>query len=82
MQEPDRSLHDPLIPKSESCHRDLKDEGKKETLLKKQPLKVRFQEDEPGKGSGARGGGRFNGYALAGAILASTNSVLLGYGES
>lgn len=82
MQEPDKSLHDPLIPKSESSRHDRKDEGKQETLLKKRPAKVRFQENEPGSDSAAHGSSRFNGYALAGAILASTNSVLLGYGES
>ncbi|XP_048133595.1 polyol transporter 5-like [Rhodamnia argentea] len=79
MQEPDKRLHDPLIPKSESCWHDRKDEGKQETLLKERPAKVRFQENEPGSDSAAHRSGRFNGYALAGAILASTNSVLLGY---
>lgn len=77
MQELDKSLHDPLIQPRRG---DLKDEGKQETLLGKRPVKVRFQENEPGSdAAAAHGSGRFNRYALAGAILASTNSILLGY---
>ncbi|KAI6679488.1 hypothetical protein NL676_033369 [Syzygium grande] len=71
MQDPLKHLYDPLVPESDPVFSEEDLTSPKKT--------VQFQE----RGAAVEGGGRrkprLNRYALGGAILASTNSILLGY---
>ncbi|XP_030472654.2 polyol transporter 5-like [Syzygium oleosum] len=71
MQDSLKHLYDPLVPESDPVFSEEDLTSPKKT--------VQFQE----RGAAVEGGGRrkprLNRYALGGAILASTNSILLGY---
>ena len=68
-------IHYHLLPDSDLHNERSERKWRKEVIISETPKHKSEQEV-----AGHRRG-RFNKYALAGAILASTNSILLGYGE-
>ncbi|KAI6679481.1 hypothetical protein NL676_033362 [Syzygium grande] len=71
MQDPLKHLYDPLVPESDPVF--------SEEDLTRPKKTVQFQERGAAVAGGGRRKPRLNRYALGGAILASTNSILLGY---
>lgn len=70
----------PDLESSSPLETDLKNERRQETLHK-EAAEDESHRQRAAQGFAAHWKTRINNYALGGAILASTNSVLLGYGE-